>query len=53
MTSKRTTVIGSYTVSTGICKEGTSGIKINLKSVVTALIVIFFMLALITLPMRL
>lgn len=56
-TSKCTTVIGSYTVSTGICKEGkttdTSGIKINLKSVVTALIVIFFMLALITLPMRL
>lgn len=53
VTSKCTTVIGSYTVSTGICKEGTSGIKINLKSVVTALIVIFFMLALITLPMRL
>lgn len=56
-TSKCTTVIGSYSVSTGICKEGTttdtSGIKINLKSVVTALIVIFFMLALITLPMRL
>lgn len=57
VTSKCTTIIGSYTVSTGICKEGTttdtSGIKINLKSVVTALIVIFFMLALITLPMRL
>lgn len=57
VTSKCTTVIGSYTVSTGICKEGTttdtSGIKINLKSVVIALIVIFFMLALITLPMRL
>lgn len=56
-TSKCTTVIGSYSVSTGICKEGKttdiSGIKINLKSVVTALIVIFFMLALITLPMRL
>lgn len=56
-TSKCTTIIGSYSVSTGICKEGkttdTSGIKINLKSVVTALIVIFFMLALITLPMRL
>lgn len=54
---KCTTVIGSYSVSTGICKEGkttdASGIKINLKSVVTALIVIFFMLTLITLPMRL
>lgn len=54
---KCTTVIGSYSVSTGICKEGkttdTSGIKIHLKSVVTALIVIFFMLALITFPMRL
>lgn len=56
-TSKCTTVIGSYSVTTGICKEGetteTSGVKIHLKSVVTALIVIFFMLALITLPMRL
>lgn len=52
-TSKCTTVIGSYSVTTGICKEDTSGIKINLKSVVTALIVIFFMLTLITLPMRL
>lgn len=56
-TSKCTTVIGSYSVTTGICKEGktteTSGVKIHLKSVVTALIVIFFMLALITHPMRL
>lgn len=52
-TSKCTTVIGSYSVTTGICKEDTSGIKINLKSVVTALIVIFFMLTLITLPRRL
>lgn len=52
-TSKCTTVIGSYSVTTGICKEDASGIKINLKSVVTALIVIFFMLTLITLPMRL
>lgn len=56
-TSKCTTVIGTYSVSTGICKDGktteTSGIKIHLKSVVTALIVIFFMLTLITPPMRL
>lgn len=52
-TSKCTTVIGSYSVTMSICKEDTSGIKINLKSVVTALIVIFFMLTLITLPMRL